>query len=87
MNADGWREIQNVTADYLKPGTGFTVITTRLKKTDSKTYKAMYAWCRENVEGSWGPSCLLEYDYFITWRFWRSVEREAFRKKFKRFIK
>ncbi len=87
MSHDGWREIQNAGADYLQWKKGFTVITTRLKNTDSKTYKAMYAWCQENVEGSWGPSSLADYDYFITWRFWRGHEAEAFRTKFKRFTK
>lgn len=81
-----WNEIHNAAEDYLQLKKSFTIITTRLKNTESKTYKAMYTWCEENAEGSWGPGGLEEYDYFITWRFWRNHEAIAFQSVFKRFI-
>lgn len=87
MNADGWREINNAGNDYLYGKKSFTVLVTRLKNKNTKTYKAMYAWCRKNVKGSWGPSSLAEYDYFITWRFFRDYEAASFQEKFKRYIK
>ena len=87
MSPGGWREIRNAGEDYLQLKKSFVIIVTRLKNTDSKTYKAMYAWCQENVEGSWGPGHLPEYDYCITWRFWREHEAKLFQTKFKRFFK
>ena len=72
---DGWCEIQNAGEDYLMLKKTTQTIVTRLKNKNTKTYKAMYTWCQENCEGSWGPGCLPEYDYYITWRFWRELFR------------
>ncbi len=84
---DGWREIQNAGEDYLMLRTTTRTIVTTLKNKNTKTYKAMYKWCQENCEGSWGPDCNPKNDYYIVWRFWREHEAEAFQKKFKRFSK
>jgi len=86
MNMGDWKETHNATEDYLIGKKSFTIVSTRLKNTESKTYKAMFAWCLENVEGSWGPGSLEKYDFFITWRFWRNHEAIAFQSTFKRFI-
>ena len=87
MAKGDWKKTYNAAEEYLDvQKKSFTVVVTRLKNTDSKTYKAMFAWCKENAEGSWGTGSLANYDHFITWRFWRKDEAIAFQSLFKRFI-
>ncbi len=86
---DWWREIRNATADYLALKKTATIVETKINDDDDATFIKMIKWCEKpkNVQGSWGPGRVKEYDGAITFRFWRHKESEKFAKRFKKYIK